>query len=117
VPKRASTKALELGHPDEGSVSFHLGQLAEARGRPEQALTWYQSVIKVRQRLDAQLRAAVVMGKLGKTDQALEWLATLSAGRYGRANSGSADRSADLRDAKNYQRRRRNLDQGARKNA
>ena len=74
------TKALELGHSDTGSVRFHLGQLAEARGNAEQALTWYQSVTSGRQRLDAQLRAAVVMGKLGKIDQALEWLSNLTPG-------------------------------------
>lgn len=95
-------KALELGHPDEGSVRFHLGQLAESRGRPEQALTWYQSVASGRQRLDAQLRAAVVMGKQGKVDQAVEWLASL-------APSDDADRvriaqteAQIMRDAKNY---------------
>lgn len=95
-------KALELGHPDEGSVRFHLGQLAEARGRPEQALSWYQSVASGRQRLDAQLRAAVVMGKLGKVDQAVEWLASL-------APADDADRirvvqteAQIMRDAKNY---------------
>jgi tetratricopeptide (TPR) repeat protein len=71
-------KALELGHPEDGSVRFHLGQLAEARGRPEQALTWYQSVNSGRQRLDAQLRAAVVMSKQGNIPLALEWLAGLA---------------------------------------
>ena len=97
------TKALALGHPDEGSVRFHLGQLAEARGRPEQALTWYQSVTKGRQKLDAQLRAAVVMGKLGKTAQALDWLAGLTPGDEAERIQVVQTEAQVLREAKNYE--------------
>jgi tetratricopeptide (TPR) repeat protein len=97
------TKALALHHPDEGSVRFHLGQLAEARGRPEQALTWYQSVTQGRQQLDAQLRAAVVMGKQGRIVQAQDLLANLSpdddAGRVQVAQT----EAQIMRDAKNYE--------------
>jgi tetratricopeptide (TPR) repeat protein len=97
------TKALQLHHPDEGNVRFHLGQLAEARGRPEQALTWYQSVVQGRQKLDAQLRAAVVMGKQGRVTEALAWLVDLTP-------EDEADRvqivqteAQILRDARNYE--------------
>jgi len=96
------TKALELRHPDEGSVRYHLGQLAEARGRPEQALTWYQSVSKGRQRLDAQLRAAVVLGKMGKTEQALAWLATLAPEDTAERIQVVQTEAQVLRDAKNF---------------
>lgn len=97
------TKALALGHPDEGSVRFHLGQLAEARGRPEQALTWYQSVTKGRQKLDAQLRAAVVMGKLGRTAQALDWLAGLAPGDESERVQVVQTEAQVMREAKNYE--------------
>jgi len=96
------TKALELGHSDAGSVRFHLGQLAEARGRSEQALTWYQSVTSGRQRLDAQLRAAVVMGKLGKNDQALEWLSSLVPGDDAERIRVVQTEAQIMREAKNY---------------
>lgn len=96
------TKALELGHPDEGSVRYHLGQLAEVRGRPEQALTWYQSVNKGRQRMDAHLRAAVVLGKQGKTDQALAWLATLAPEDAAERVMVVQAEAQIQRDAKNY---------------
>jgi tetratricopeptide (TPR) repeat protein len=96
------TKALELGHSDSGSVRFHLGQLAEARGHAEQALTWYQSVTSGRQRLDAQLRAAVVMGKLGKTDQALEWLANLTPGDDAERIRVVQTEAQIMREVKNY---------------
>lgn len=97
------TKALALGHPDEGSVRFHLGQLAEVRGRPEQALTWYQSVTKGRQQLDAQLRAAVVMSKQGRTAQALEWLANLSPGDEAERIQVAQTEAQVMREAKNYE--------------
>jgi len=97
------TKALELRHPDEGSVRFHLGQLAEARGRPEQALTWYQSVTQGRQQLDAQLRAAVVMGKQGRTAQALEWLANLAPADEAERIQIVQTEAQILRDARNYE--------------
>ena len=96
------TKALELRHPDEGSVRFHLGQLAEARGRPEQALTWYRSVTQGRQQLDAQLRAAVVMGKQGNIAQALEWLASLLPGDDAERIQIAQTEAQLMRDAKNY---------------
>jgi len=96
------TKALELGHSDAGSVRFHLGQLAEARGRSEQALTWYQSVTSGRQRLDSQLRAAVVMGKLGKNDQALEWLSSLVPGDDAERIRVVQTEAQIMREAKNY---------------
>jgi tetratricopeptide (TPR) repeat protein len=76
--KASFLKALDLGHPDEGQVRFYLGQLAEARNLPEEALTWYQSVSKGRQQFDAQLRAAVVMNKLGRLAEARAWLAALA---------------------------------------
>lgn len=95
-------KALELGHPDEGSVRFHLGQLAEARGLTEQALTWYRSVAKGRQRLDAQLRVAVVLSKQGKTAQALEWLDGLSPADEAERIQVAQAEAQVMRETKNY---------------
>lgn len=61
--------ALALRHPDAGSVRFYLGQLAEADARLEEALGWYRQVDGGRQQLDAVLRAAVVLAKLGRVDE------------------------------------------------
>ncbi len=97
------SRALELGHPDEAGVRFHLGQLAESRGRAEQALTWYQSVGPSRQQLDAHLRAAVVMGKLGRIPQALEWLNGLTpSDEAGRVQVAQTEAQV-LREARDYQ--------------
>jgi tetratricopeptide (TPR) repeat protein len=100
--EKSLTNALDLGHSDAGSVRFHLGQLAEARGRPDQALTWYQSVTSGRQRLDAQLRAAVVMGKQGKTEPALAWLAGLSPADDAERIRVVQTEAQIMREAKNY---------------
>lgn len=70
------SKALQLGHPDEGGVRYHLGQLAEIRERLEDALTWYQSVQKGRV-FDAKLRTAILLNKLGRTEQAQDVLTGL----------------------------------------
>lgn len=100
--EKSLTNALELGHSDAGSVRFHLGQLAEARGRPDQALTWYQSVSSGRQRLDAQLRAAVVMGKQGKIEPALAWLAGLMPADDAERIRVVQTEAQILRESKNY---------------
>lgn len=96
-------KALELGHREEGQVRFYLGQLAEADKQFDEALTWYRSISPGRQQFDAQLRAAMVLGKLGRLDEARAWLAELKP-------TGEADRSRLvqteallLREAKRYE--------------
>jgi tetratricopeptide (TPR) repeat protein len=96
------TKALNLGHPDEGSVRFHLGQVAEARGRNEQALTWYQSVTNGRQRFDAQLRAGIILSKLGRADQALAWLAKMEPGNDADRVELVQTKAQIMRDSKNH---------------
>lgn len=76
--KASFLKALELKHPEEGNVRIYLGQLAEARNAFDEALTWYKSVDGGRMQFDGQLRYALVLGKLGRLDEARNWLAALS---------------------------------------
>lgn len=97
------TKALELGHPDAGGVRFHLGQLAEARGNNEQALTWYQSVKNGRQKQDAQLRAALMLAKLGRVEQALEWLANLEPADEAARVQVAQTEAQIMRESKNFE--------------
>jgi tetratricopeptide (TPR) repeat protein len=100
--KASFLKALELGHPDEGQVRFYLGQLAEARNVPEEALTWYQSVSVGRQQFDARLRVAVVMNKLGRLAEAREWLATMTPASDSERTQLAQTEAQLLREAKNY---------------
>ena len=101
--KASFTKALELGHPDQASVRVYLGQLAEARSNLEEALTWYKSVEKGRGQYDAQLRAALVLGKLGRLQEARAWLAGLNPGSDVERLQQVQAEAQLLREAKDYE--------------
>lgn len=96
------TKALELGHADQGSVRYYLGQLAEARNRLDEALTWYQSVGGGQQELEAQLHAAVVMGKLGRIDAARAALSKIKPGNDAERVQVVQTEAQILRETKDY---------------
>jgi tetratricopeptide (TPR) repeat protein len=96
-------KALELGHPDEGNVRLYLGQLAEARGTLEEALTWYRSIDKGRMQFDAQLRVALVLGKLGRIEEARSWLSRLAPSSDMERLQIVQTEAQMLREAKNYE--------------
>jgi tetratricopeptide (TPR) repeat protein len=72
-------EALAHEAADGDQVRLYLGQLSEARRRYEEALNWYRSVQDGRNRFDAGLRAAVVLGKLGRVDEGRSLLAGLAA--------------------------------------
>jgi len=96
-------KALELGFREEGQVRFYLGQLAEAGKQFDEALSWYRSVSPGRQQFDAQLRVAMVLGKLGRLDDARVWLAELKpAGEAERVRLAQTE-ALLLREAKRYE--------------
>lgn len=100
--KASFLKALELRHPEEGSVRLYLGQLAEARGTLDEALTWYKSIDKGRSMFDAQLRSALVLGKLGRLDEARAWLAGLSPASDSERLQRTQTEAQLLRDARNF---------------
>ncbi len=101
--KASFMKALELGHPEEGNVRLYLGQLAEARGSLEESLTWYKSIEKGRTQFDAQLRAALVLSKLGRMEEARIWLASLSPSSDMERLQLVQTEAQMLREAKNYE--------------
>ena len=101
--KASFMKALELGHPEEGHVRLYLGQLAEARGTLEEALTWYKSIDKGRMQFDAQLRAALVLSKLGRLDEARTWLSKLAPSSDMERLQIVQTEAQILREAKNYE--------------
>lgn len=72
-------EALAHEEADRDQVKMYLGQLSEARRRYEAALAWYRSVHDDRYLFDATLKAAVVLGKLGRVDEGRALLAGLSA--------------------------------------
>jgi len=69
--------ALELGHPNEDLVRFYLGQVEEERKRHENALRWYREVAGGERAFEAQLKVALMLGRLGRVDEARTHLAGL----------------------------------------
>ncbi len=63
---------------DRDQARLYLGQLSEARRRYEEALEWYRSVQDGRNLFDAGLKAAIVLGKLGRIDEGRKLLAGLA---------------------------------------
>jgi tetratricopeptide (TPR) repeat protein len=63
-------KLLDREFAENGTVRLYLGQIAEERKRPEEALHWYRQVGSGEQYLPAQIRIAQLYGKQGKLDEA-----------------------------------------------
>ncbi len=70
--------ALDAEMGEVGQIRLYLGQVAEARRHFEQALKWYLSVPEGRHYTDARMRAAVLLGKLGRVGEGRRLLAELS---------------------------------------
>jgi tetratricopeptide (TPR) repeat protein len=95
-------KALDLDYPESSVVRYYLGQIAEAKGALEQSLEWYKSVGGV-QAFDAGLRAGMVMGRMGRMEEARSWLARLTVGNEAQAVRLVQADAELLRDAKRYE--------------
>lgn len=63
-------KLLGRDFAEANTVRLYLGQVAEERKRPEEALKWYAQVTPGEQYMAAQIRIAHVLGKQGKLDEA-----------------------------------------------
>jgi tetratricopeptide (TPR) repeat protein len=60
-----------------GDAEYYLGRVAELRHEPKQALAHYEKVTSGQQGLDAAVRRASMLAKLGKMDEALSILQAL----------------------------------------
>jgi len=63
-------KLLERDFGDVNTVRLYLGQIAEERKRPEDALRWYASVESGEQYFPARIRIAQLLSRQGKLDEA-----------------------------------------------
>lgn len=70
---RALLKSAEL----KQRALYYLGRIEEVRNHPAQALAWYEQVTEGEQAIDAITRRAVVLGKLGKVDDARRLMADM----------------------------------------
>lgn len=66
---------VEIGRGDLDPARFYLGQIADQAGRPDDALRWYDQVAAGEHALPAKVRAAQVLLRQGKLDEARERLA------------------------------------------
>lgn len=67
-------QALVKGKKDESTVYYYLGQLNEAKKRDDDALQSYRQVIEGEYLFTARIRAAYLLSKAGKLDEAREYL-------------------------------------------
>lgn len=82
-------RVLKLGKHVVDS-SFYLGRIAENRGLYQDAIGWYVRVTEGQYVIEAQLRIAVMLAKLGHMDKAREHLARM------RLELDTADQQIDL---------------------
>lgn len=94
-------KALDLGYEDRGGVHYSLGQIAEAKGDYEEAMSRYKSVSGL-QAFEAQLRVAMVLGKAGRLQEARDWLGKMTPGGDAQGVRIAQAEAELLRDAKRY---------------
>lgn len=69
----------KAGFGDAGQVEFYLAQVAEERGRFDEAIARYKDVPEGERGWISKLRVGIVMGKQGKRAEARRWLADLPA--------------------------------------
>ena len=89
---------VEIGRGDLDPARFYLGQIADQGGRLDDALRWYDQVAAGEHAMPAKLRAAQVLLRQGKLDEARERLATARADAPGDTNLLVAEAQL-LRDA------------------
>ena len=95
-------QALASEEADKDQVRMYLGQLSDSRRRYEEALNWYRSVEDGRNLFEAGLRAAVILGKLGRVGEGRNLLAGLTADTDADRVQVIQAEAQMLREAKDY---------------
>jgi len=74
------TRALSLGYPNRGQLFLRLGELAERRRQDEVALQRYLQATEHEHGSEGVLKAAVVLGRLGRIEEGRRLLASVAPG-------------------------------------
>lgn len=74
-------QALKLGYPDEATVRMYLGQVSEGRKRYDEALARYDDIPSGERYLEARIKGAVLLGKLGRLGEGRARLDALAPSR------------------------------------
>ncbi|NTV95596.1 MAG: tetratricopeptide repeat protein [Thiobacillus sp.] len=96
-------QTLEHGFGDVGLVQGYLGQINEGRQRYEKALEWYLKVEPSEHYFQSQLKAGVVLGKLGRVDEGRGLLHRLETDSDAEKVQVIQAEAQLLREAKRYQ--------------
>jgi tetratricopeptide (TPR) repeat protein len=91
----------EIGGNEIDAARYYLGQIAEQAGRRDEALNWYRAVAAGEQLLPARTRAAQLLIRDGKFDEAREQIAAARAASPGDNRLLIAEAQL-LRDAGHY---------------
>ncbi len=95
-------QALEVEGADRDQVRMYLGQVSEARQQHEQALVWYRSVEGGPLGFEAGLKAAVVLGRLGRLEEGRALLAGLETETEAQRVQRIQAEAQMFREAKDY---------------
>ena len=72
-------RLIDLGHAESDKVRYYLGQIAEEKGRYEDALHWFGEVGRGEHYLPARTHAATLLAKRGRIDEARRHLVNSDA--------------------------------------
>jgi pentatricopeptide repeat protein len=100
--ERYLNEAHERGYADSGLIKSYLGQVNEGLRRYEKALAWYLDVEPGEPYLQARLKAAMVLGKLGRVDEARALLAKLETSEAAEKSMIVQADAQLLRDARRF---------------
>ena len=96
------TRFIQIGRGDLDPARFYLGQIADQSARPDDALRWYDQVVAGENLTPARLRAAQILTRQGKFDEARERLAVARANAPEEARLAVAEAQL-LRDSGRHQ--------------
>jgi tetratricopeptide (TPR) repeat protein len=95
-------RLVEANHGESDSARIYLGQIAEDRKRPDEALKWYREVESGSQYLPARLRIAQVLVRQQKLDEARATLQQSAAATPAERAQLLVAEAQLLRDAKQF---------------
>ncbi|MBW7860498.1 MAG: tetratricopeptide repeat protein [Rhodocyclaceae bacterium] len=70
-------RVLDAGHPEADGIRLNLGQIAERRKQPDDAMRWYRTVAPGSHFIDAQIRIATLLANSGELEPARAHLRAL----------------------------------------
>lgn len=101
--ERHLKRLIQLDKGDLNSVRYYLGQIAEEDKRPDEALRWYGEVDGGEHQMPARVRAAQVLAKQGKIDDARIRLQQARAGLPAEATRLTVAEAQLLREARRHE--------------